>query len=205
MTLYAEYEGILINPSSGGVVEHDRKDEDENILRRALHNDRNRFVSLSDDEDENAPGLPDSSDEDDSLDGVFDIEEPYEYEIDTSRGWLTVATNSIEEIAKQQNKSEKEIEELVSFFINWVTGDPSKIIAQPLYLNCGVSYWQRVLEDDLQKKFASFILPLLSFPACEGVCERAFWYQRRAIGDQRLRSGENTEIHRINYHLQRKQ
>ena len=36
MTLYAEYEGILINPSSGGVVEHDRKDEDENILRRAF-------------------------------------------------------------------------------------------------------------------------------------------------------------------------
>ena len=91
------------------------------------------------------------------------------------------------------------------FFINWVTGDPSKIIAQPLYLNCGVSYWQRVLEDDLQKKFASFILSLLSFPACEAVCERAFWYQRRAIGDQRLRSGENTEIHRINYHLIRKQ
>ena len=36
MTQYAEYEGILINPSSGGVVEHDRKDEDENILRRAF-------------------------------------------------------------------------------------------------------------------------------------------------------------------------
>ena len=190
-TLYEEYEGILINPTCGSVVEHDQYDEDESILRR-----------ISSTEFEQQDDFDEPHEEED--DNEEDIDEPHEYYIDTSRGWLTVATNAITEISHQFQISDEKSNNLVDFFIKWITSDPKTIIAQPAFLTFGVEYWLKVLEDKEQSSFAEFIIPLLSLPACEGVCERAFWYQRRAIGDQRIRTGENTEIHRINYQLQRK-
>ena len=189
LSSYSNYEGTLIDPKNGMIVYHDIRDEDDSLFEKTIQN-----VPESDDET--------SLDESSENEGVF--EEIHEAFLDTTRGWLTIATNTLDEIAKQQQKSEEEKEALIDFFIKWVTGDPKLIIAQPYFLNYGITYWQKVYDDSLQAQFAHFILSLLCIPSCEAVCERAFWYQRRVLGDHSLRSGTNTEIHRINYLLQRK-
>lgn len=187
LSSYNNYNGTLLDPSYGLVVDHDIRDEDESILKKATRNEFEvKELKLSDE----------SEDEDD------DIDEPYEVYIDVSRGWLTIATHAIDEIATQQQKTNEEKEDLINFFIEWVTGVPDLIITQPQFLNFGIRYWQKVYDDEIQTKFARFVLPLLSLPSCEAVCERAFWYQRRVLGDLSLRTGTKTEIHRLNYILQ---
>ena len=190
---YREYSGTLLDPKYGTIVDHDIRDEDENLLQ-----------ATSTIEQESDSSSDESTDDDSSDITSFDIEEPHEFYIDPSRGWLTTATNSMEELLKQQQKSETEKEELINFFITWVTGDPDETIPQQRFLNYGVSYWQKVFDDSNQAKFSHFVLPYLSIPSSESICERAFWFQKRILGDHSLRSGQNTEINRINYLLQRK-
>ena len=117
---------------------------------------------------------------------------------------MTTATNTLEDIARRKSIPEEEIKKLVNFFINWISGDPTSIIKQEAYLQFGIEYWRKVLEDAKQVNFAKFILTLLALPSSEAVCERAFWYQRRVIGDQGMSMGPTTEINRVNYLLMRK-
>ena len=106
---------------------------------------------------------------------------------------MTTATNTLEDIARRKSIPEEEIKKLVNFFINWISGDPTSIIKQEAYLQFGIEYWRKVLEDAKQVNFAKY-----------GRCERAFWYQRRVIGDQDMSMGPTTEINRVNYLLLRK-
>jgi hypothetical protein len=46
--------------------------------------------------------------------------------------------------------------------------------------------------------FAKFILPLLAIPASEAIVERAFWYQRKLLGDQSMRMSPALETARMN-------
>ena len=188
--IYSEYEGTLLNPSNGKKIHHDDTElslfKEPTPLNEADIDDEKEALETSDNDDD------------------FDIEEPHVAFIDTTIGWLTIATKSLEDLAARKSLTSEQAQELVTFLINWVTGDPTNYIPQQAYLQYGTEYWRKVLEDEKQKKFAQFILPFLALPASEAVCERAFWYQRRVIGDQGMSTGETTEINKINYLLQRK-
>ena len=95
---------------------------------------------------------------------------------------------------KQTEKSDLKMTTAVKLNSLVSSGDPTSIIKQEAYLQFGIEYWRKVLEDAKQVNFAKFILTLLALPSSEAVCERAFWYQRRVIGDQGMSMGPTTEI-----------
>ena len=56
---------------------------------------------------------------------------------------MTTATNTLDLLTIL----EEEIKKLFNFFINWISGDQTSIIKQEAYLQFGIEYWKKVLED----------------------------------------------------------
>ena len=46
---------------------------------------------------------------------------------------------------------------------------------------------------DIIKPFATFVLPLMGIVSSEASCERAFWQQRRILGDQGTKTSIEVE------------
>ena len=99
--------------------------------------------------------------------------------------------------------NQKKKEELFDFYVNWINGDPNDYVVNQNLLTQGLKYWINVATSSISGEFASFILPYLSAATSEGICERAFWYQRRSIGDQGMRTSPQTELNRINCQIDR--
>ena len=52
----------------------------------------------------------------------------------------------------------------------------------------GIKCWNYIEYLPHLKEFAHFVIPLMGIVASEASCERAFWQQRRILGDQATRT-----------------
>ena len=66
-------------------------------------------------------------------------------------------------------------------------------------LEMGVKCWNSIEYLPLMKSLAKFVIPLLGIVASEANCERAFWKQRRILGDQCTRTSIEVEKARLNF------
>lgn len=114
------------------------------------------------------------------------------------------ALNTLTELIDRNGITEERKQSLINFFVNWINGDPNTYTVNENLLLHGCRYWIDVASANISSDFASFILPYLSAASSEGICERAFWYQRRTIGDQGMRMTPQTELNRINSLIKRK-
>ena len=138
--MYHHYNGELVDPTSGkNIVD----DEEELTLLEKHEQDKPSGENHSDSDDE--ADLESESNDD------FEIEEPHIAFIDTTVGWFSLASKTLERIARQRSLPEEEIKKLVKFFIDWVSGDPKLIIKQEAFLQYGIEYWRKVLEDNNKK------------------------------------------------------
>jgi hypothetical protein len=102
-------------------------------------------------------------------------------------------------IARNQGLTDEKIFALQEYFLQWITGDPTTIIPDQNLLMKGAKYWEILHSNPHHKAFAHFALPLLAIPASEAIVERAFWYQRRLLGDHSTRMSIAVEQARMNF------
>jgi hypothetical protein len=116
-------------------------------------------------------------------------------------GPLENSARIIEWIGTQSGRSTEEIDGLIKYFISWITGDPRTTIISSSRLKDGLLYWEYMCSVPTHQKYADFILPLLSIPASEAIVERAFWLQRRIIGDHSMGMSSALEHAKLNMAL----
>ena len=65
----------------------------------------------------------------------------------------------------------------------------------------GIKCWRYIEYLPYMKSFAKFVIPLLGITSSESHCERAFWKQRRILGDQCTQTSIKVEKARLNYSI----
>ncbi|KAK8895144.1 hypothetical protein M9Y10_023586 [Tritrichomonas musculus] len=162
-----------------------------------------------------------SSKNDDDSDSDYDFEDDddYEDEDDTDenipiakennnnsnqgqnvgKGPLAENLDILKEIASIKGYTPEEIDSLSNKYIEWITDDSSALILHNEVLEMGVKCWNSIEYLPLMKSLAKFVIPLLGIVASEANCERAFWKQRRILGDQCTRTSIEVEKARLNF------
>ena len=161
-------------------------------------------VPLENAEDENQISNETVEKEKDDDDDDFEIEDADTFTSPVEDdGYITAMKTLGELLDRNYPNNQKKKEELFDFYVNWINGDPNDYVVNQNLLTQGLKYWINVATSSISGEFASFILPYLSAATSEGICERAFWYQRRSIGDQGMRTSPQTELNRINCQIDR--
>jgi hypothetical protein len=157
----------------------------------------------------NHPSIPidpkeiNENEEEETIHGEYSDEDDPDFELSEleevdPNGPLYNSAQIIRFLAERQGKSPEEIQALEDFFIDWITKDPIETIPMPEALHRGPAFWEIMATIPNQKEFAKFVLPLLALPASEAIVERAFWHQRRILGDQSMRMSQSVEKARLN-------
>lgn len=72
---------------------------------------------------------------------------------------------------------------LVLNYIDWITEDPNCLIQFNETLKMGIKCWKYMEYLPHLKSFSHFVIPLMGIVVSEAACERAFWKQKRILGD----------------------
>jgi hypothetical protein len=219
--IYAGYSGKLINPHTSKRTRHISPDviedssentapeeplpkwvvsREERRIMHHLHEDEEHSVS-PEEESEGETEQSSNDESDDEFDEDFSIPDSGRVKDD---GPFQNAFRIIRHLAKQTEMENREMMQLFEYFFHWITDDPDENIPDQNYFKLGSRYWELMSTIEEHRTFATFVLPLLSIPASEGIVERAFWYQRRILGDQGMRMSASTEKARMNLAMLRR-
>ena len=168
---FRTFSGILLNHTNSQVIfNHDYE--------------INFMDSEKSDDSENSESDEESHKEDYSESDEDNCIEDSEIFKEDSNGLLSDNIDILKEIAQIKGYLSDDINYLTKVYIQWITEDPQMIIFHKETLEMGIKCWNYIEYLPTLKGFAQFVIPLLGIVASEASCERAFWHQRRILGDQ---------------------
>lgn len=126
------------------------------------------------------------------------INEKYKNKI-KSNGPLVENICILKEIATTKGYSPEECSQFTMNYIDWITEDPNCLIQFDETLKMGTKCWNYMEYLPHLKAFSHFVIPLMGIVASEAACERAFWKQRRILGDQCTNMRIEVEKAKLNY------
>jgi hypothetical protein len=211
--VFTSFPGKLIDPHTSKRIHHTAPDATEDSEesfrpdepppvwmiskeeRRIIHH-RHEEIDEAPEEESEPENEPDTNPEsDDQKDEEFTLPESPSR---VNKGPFDNAFRIIRHLVQQKDLKPADATELFEYFFHWITDDPGEVFPSEEYLKLGPRYWEVMSTIEGHKTFASFVLPLLGIPASEAIFERAFWYQRRILGDQGIRMSAATEKARMN-------
>jgi hypothetical protein len=163
--------------------------------RRIIHHRQEETDDAQEEESEGEDETDTNPESDDQSDDEFSLPDTPPQ---NDKGPFDNAFRIIRHLAQQRDLDSAVANQVFEYFFHWITDDPEEVIPNPEYLKLGPRYWEVMSTMDGHREFANFVLPFLGIPASEAIVERAFWYQRRILGDQGMRMSAATEKARIN-------
>lgn len=189
---FSSYHGHLLNSTNGRkLVCHEGADDEEEDYneREAEPVELNFIAPVSSINAENEEEDHDSFDDEEDYDDTLHEEDMST----TTNGPLADKITTLKEIAEIQGYSAADIAEIVNSYIDWITGDPDTFLIHQEPLMKGIHCWTYYSSMKSMKKFATFVLPLMGIISSEASCERAFWQQKRILGDQSTKTSTEVE------------
>jgi hypothetical protein len=211
--VFTSFPGKLIDPHTSKRINHIPPDvteesdvssrPDEPVPAWMISKEERRIIHHRHEDREDAPeeeSEPENEhdtnpESDDQSDEEFTLPETPSRK---NNGPFDNAFRIIRHLAQQKDLDPAVGIELFGYFFHWISDDPEEVIPNEEYLKLGPRYWDVMSTIEGHKTFADFVLPLLGIPASEAIVERAFWYQRRILGDQGMRMSAATEKARMN-------
>lgn len=145
--------------------------------------------------------MNDSDDDDENETEINPENNTSEADIGSSYGPLATNISILKEIAQAKGYTPEETTLFVTRYTDWITDDSNLLVMHDETLLMGIKCWRYIEYLPYMKSFAKFVIPLLGITSSESHCERAFWKQRRILGDQCTQTSIKVEKARLNYSI----